>query len=371
MCLKNGHLVDQCDKSCINCKRRHHQSICQAQSPGEALNCHPPPPEEKSPQGEPETQVPNSETKVSTTNTETPTTQRTTSTSSSKESVLLPTATAVATNEDQNQSMTVRILSDGGSQRSYITDNVSKRLGLKSANTETLHLNTFRKSTHRKQRCEVVSLPIRTNDNKYVTALNFPIICSPLTERVHLQDHPHLQELELADSAESLNSIDILIGSDHYWDFVTGESIRGDFGPTAVKIKLGWLLSGPTNNSQNETSVVSNLVITGESFPNGAKESDEMADMLERLWQVESLEIADTNCESELIKRKGDITFNASHYEVELPWRGDCLPQSNNYEMCVTVIAFKIEEGAEFAEGGKRKKAIVENCAGDRRSNAR
>ena len=71
--------------------------------------------------------------------------------------------------------------------------------------------------------------------------------------------------------------------------------------------------------SQNETSVVSNLVITGESFPNGAKESDEMADMLERLWQVESLEIADTNCESELIKRKGDITFNASHYEVELP----------------------------------------------------
>ena len=72
-----------------------------------------------------------------------------------------------------------------------------------------------------------------------------------------------------------------------------------------------------------------------------------------------------------LIWSKGDISFNANHYEVELPWRGDCLPQSNNYGMCVTVIAFKIEEGAEFAEGGKRKKAIVENCAGDRRSNAR
>ena len=109
-------------------------------------------------------------------------------------------------------------------------------------------------------------------------------------------------------------------------------------------------------SSQNETSVVSNLVITGESFPNGAKESDEMADMLERLWQVESLEIADTNCESELIKRKGDITFNASHYEVELPWRGDCLPQSNNYEMCVTVIAFKIGEGAELLKEEKERK---------------
>ena len=264
--------------------------------------------------------------------------------------------------------MTVRILFDGGSQRSYMTGNVSMKLGLKSVNTETLHLNTFGKFTHRKQRCEVVSLPIWTNDDEYVRALKFPMICSPLTERAHLQDHLHLQELELVDSAQSLNSIDILSSSDHYWDFVTGESIRGDFGPTAVKSKLGWLLSGPTNNSQNETNVVSDLVITGESFSNGAKESDEMAGMLERLWDVEGLGIVETNYESELVKRKGDITFN---YEVELPWRGDCLPQSNNYEMCVTVIAFKIEEGAEFAEGRKRKKGIVENCAGDRRSNAR
>ena len=58
---------------------------------------------------------------------------------------MLPTAKAVATNEDQNKSMTVRILFDGGSQRSYITDNVSKKLGLKSAKTETLPLNTFGK----------------------------------------------------------------------------------------------------------------------------------------------------------------------------------------------------------------------------------
>ena len=91
---------------------------------------------------------------------------------------------------------------------------------------------------------------------------------------MNLQDHPHLQELELADSAESPDSIDILISSDHYWDFVTGEAIRAEFGPTAVRSKLGWLLSGPTNNSQNGTNVISNLVILGECFSNGAKESN-------------------------------------------------------------------------------------------------
>ena len=61
-----------------------------------------------------------------------------------------------------------------------------------------------------------------------------------------------------------------------------------------------------------------------------------MADILKRVWDVESLGIVDTDCESELIKRKGEIKFNGSHYEVGLPWKGDCLPQSNNYGMCVT-----------------------------------
>ena len=125
---------------------------------------------------------------------------------------------------------------------------------------------------------------------------------------------------------ESPNSIDILIGSDHYWDLVKGESIRGDFGPTAVKTWLGWLLSGPTNNSQNKWNVVSNLVILGESFSNEARKSDEMADILKRFWNVESLRILDTDCKNELVNQKGEITFNGTHYEVGLPWKGDCLP---------------------------------------------
>ena len=171
-------------------KRKHLQSICQANSPGESLNSHLPP-EEKSSQSKPETQVPNNTTRVNTANTETPTTHFTTATSRSKASVLLQTATAVATNENQSKSTTVRVLFDSGSQRSYITDGVRRKLALKSANIETLHLNTFGDGTYRKQRWEVVTLPIRTIEYVAITALNFPIICSPLKERVNLQDHPH------------------------------------------------------------------------------------------------------------------------------------------------------------------------------------
>ena len=151
--------------------------------------------------------------------------------------------------------MTVCILFDGGSRISYITDNVSRKLSLKSANTETLHLNTFGKSTHWKQRCEIVSLPIRTNDDEYVTALNFPIICSPLTERAHLQDHPHLQELELADSAESLNSIDILIGWDNYWDFLQANLFEEILVPLVLKVSWdGFFLVPPTIHKTKQMS---------------------------------------------------------------------------------------------------------------------
>ena len=127
MCLKRGHLVDQCDKSCRNGKRRHHQSICQANSPGESLNSDPPPPEEKSSQSKLESQVPNNTTRVNTANTEIPTTHFTTATSRSKGSVLLQTARAVATNEDRSKSTTVRVLFDSGSQRSYITDGLRRK----------------------------------------------------------------------------------------------------------------------------------------------------------------------------------------------------------------------------------------------------
>ena len=55
--------------------------------------------------------------------------------------------------------------------------------------------------------------------------------------------------LELADfSNTALNMpIDILIGSDYYWQLVTGSICRGTSGPVVVHTKLGWVLSGPSS----------------------------------------------------------------------------------------------------------------------------
>ena len=178
----------------------------------------------------------------------------TTASSGSKGTVLLQTASAIARNEDSTKSTRVKILFDNGSQRSYVTDNLKSKLGLKSTKKEMLHLNTFGEKTFRKQKCDVLTLFLEdaNEETSRVCVLSFPTICSPLPSRVDANNYPHLHGLKLADYSDSEDSIDVLIGSDYYWDFVTSEIVRGDFGPTAVNSKFGWLLSGPTEAVINQ-----------------------------------------------------------------------------------------------------------------------
>ena len=61
--------------------------------------------------------------------------------------------------------------------------------------------------------------------------------------------YTHLAGLDLADlSPDETLQVDMLIGSDFYWDFITGRTIRGRSGPVAVETTLGWVLSGPAES---------------------------------------------------------------------------------------------------------------------------
>ena len=48
--------------------------------------------------------------------------------------------------------------------------------------------------------------------------------------------------LDLADSSDASSrlKIDILIGSDQYWELTTGRTLRGSSGPIAIDTGLGW-----------------------------------------------------------------------------------------------------------------------------------
>ena len=90
------------------------------------------------------------------------------------------------------------------------------------------------------------------------------VICSDLLNQntaVACESYAHLRELELADSSiNSVKSVDLLIGLDFYYSFITGESIRGKANePIAIKSTLGWVICGTFENSNG---VLTNLNVT-------------------------------------------------------------------------------------------------------------
>ena len=234
---------------------------------------------------------------------------------------------------------------DTGSQRSYIRKSLQNRLRLNPIGKETLQLNTFGESKSKRENCEVFKVNVANKNNGEsieITAIGFPTICAPLPAKVNISEYSHLDGLELADfnSCDSSNdndSIDILVGADHYWDIVTGDVIHGGNGPTAVSSKLGWLLSGPSKQPQSNSNTFSNLILTGEQFDNStASDQDELTTSLKRFWEVESVSI--DSIDPEIPSKQQDfvqnIRFTGARYAVGLPWKGNDHNIEDDYELC-------------------------------------
>ena len=54
--------------------------------------------------------------------------------------------------------------------------------------------------------------------------------------------------------------IDILIRANHYWNIIGKHQVKGQYGPVALGSRLGYVLSGPIENSQS--NVTSNDVVS-------------------------------------------------------------------------------------------------------------
>ena len=209
------------------------------------------------------------------------------------------------------------------------------KLSLTPIRQETLHLNVFGSESCNRRKCDVVRLNLQGRDDVIeVMALSFPRICSPLPRHVELHQCSNLQELDLADrppldkaSESSDCTVDVLIGSDYYWDVVEGEIVRGAEGIVAVRSKFGWLLSGPVKSKDYEYVTHSNVVIhrpfdtQQETVGEG-----EIVNELKRFWDVESVGITEVNnkeTREESFLASIKYNFIDGRYEVNLPWNSN------------------------------------------------
>ena len=165
--------------------------------------------------------------------------------------VLLQTAQAyIHRPTDPACGMNIRLMFDGGSQRSYITERVKEVLGLDTECSEVVNIKTFGSETTKTQTVDVVTASIHLKEGTEIS-ISFstvPLICEPLSCQpvaYSKRQYRHLSGLDLADYSrvgEELQ-IDALIGLDHYWRLVTGRVVHGESGPTAIYTQLGLYLS--------------------------------------------------------------------------------------------------------------------------------
>ena len=318
-CLWKGHIAKKCRSSnrCQTCNRKHHLSICDQQS------------------------TTTTETKVNLSASESTNVSMSTLdpeappyglnpmmnalSSTSTKSVLLQTARALVYNPEVPDShMELRVLPDGGSQQSYMTERARRVLRVEPEGEQQLSIAAFGSERGGPKVCPIVNVGIllKGYPSMIVSLFVVPMVCEPLMGQpidVCSNQNPHFSSLELADWADqgSQLEVDILIGSDYYWDFVTGPVSKSTCGPTAIHTKLGWVLSGPIT-AMSGSNLCSTILVTHVLRVDA--EPDPLSDQLKAFWELKSLGIQ-LNEGSVYDEANSNIKFRGGKYEVSLPWK--------------------------------------------------
>ena len=120
--------------------------------------------------------------------------------------------------------MEARIILDGVSPRSYITNRLKDELNLPAECRETMLIKTFGSQDEKVQTCDAVYFGVELPDgtDMKLSAYSVPLICEPFTgQSVALvrNMYKHLNGIHLADYSKGAEAAEgeMLIGSDQYW----------------------------------------------------------------------------------------------------------------------------------------------------------
>lgn len=170
--------------------------------------------------------------------------------------VLLQTFRAWAVTD--NDSCYFRAIIDGGSQRTFIRKDMSRKLNLKVLKQTSLRLNTFGNPNALAQQLRIVQARLRSQYGKIeclLEAVEIPFICKDITQVP--TDYEFLCSVEekkghivdelLFPGMPSVPGISMLIGSDQLWK-ITRDQVQwccNNEKRTATNNIFGWTFHGP------------------------------------------------------------------------------------------------------------------------------
>ena len=248
---------------------------------------------------------------------------------------LLQTAQAKISPIDRKKSQNVRLILDNGSNRSYISERVRKILNLPGIAKENLSISVFGQTQCTPTTCDIVQLIVRNRKGQNPVSISATVVphitrsLEPYTEASWFENNFELfGNLDLADSKidntlELGSDIDILIGSDFYWAFVSDKVIRSANGTVALESKLGWIFSGPVLDIPDSES--SSHLVNSQGM-----------DKINQFWELENLGIPKEE-PSFFDEFSEKIIKESKRYSVPLPFKQvESKLISNNRHMAAT-----------------------------------
>ena len=254
--------------------------------------------------------------------------------------MFLQTAEGIVADTSEKRNLTVKVLLDPGSQRTYISEKIVRGLKLEPQSTQKITVNTFGSNHGKSSILNEYSFCLKSETrgcNLYMTGFAVPFICSPLTDqKVEVAEDifPILKSLDIRNIGADHSNIDILVGADYYWGIVDGEIKRcGSDGLVAVNSKLGWLLSGPYNGY--DSSAV-NLASTHVMMIESRDEQDSsLNNQVERFWDLDTVGIKNNEA-SVYTEFLDNVKIVEGRYEVRMPFKHDHPLIEDNYALSVT-----------------------------------
>ena len=278
------HKVSQCNSKyqCRKCSRKHHTSLCTHKS-DTTPQCN-----NSASQNSNNTSSPSNI--LTTTTMTTIAANSTTSLHVARDHVYL-LKTAVANVYANDTGIVAIILLDEGSQRSFLTESLAKSLRVQTYHTEEICLAaSFGSPTTLVKRLDIGTIYLETiiGERLPLSVLIVPTIAAPMhnTTDYTINRLPYLKGLQLAHpvTVREQFEVTLLIGADHYWQVVEDHLVRGP-GPTAVKSKLGYLLSGPLVPPKRHCKQLVATVLHA---------SEQLVQDTELFWTTESATISPT-----------------------------------------------------------------------------
>lgn len=327
-CLRDNHTISECkwNKTCVYCGEQnthHHRSLCpkkfkyKTKLESASLS-----EEVYNDKALPDTPTENAMV-------------------SSSEMVLMQTASTDVKNGKTGASQQVRILLDCGSQRTYITQRLADTLGLKGEKEENIKLITFGNKTPTIVKTKSTTLCLKLNDGTYmeIQANIVPVIGSNIERKqVDITSNNSLKHLvkslDLADTFPNENehtSIELLIGNDYYLDLILPQRIEIQSGLYLLGSKLGWILTGRTQDKDIYSESASMLILTYgndvtersafQCVDNTIKTKPDIQDF----WNIEAIGITDnpslSDDEKAMTNFQDTLIFQDGRYQVTWPWR--------------------------------------------------